>query len=51
MKNLKRDFITYLIKEEEMDGNSEEFELALGQWGSDSEDDLYYQEFLAFIKQ
>ena len=51
MNDTKKDFIKYLVKEEGLNANSAEYELALDQYGSDSEDDLFYSEFLDFFNK
>jgi hypothetical protein len=50
MKHTEIEYRTYLISEEGLRINSEEYELAKNQYESEMPDDLYYQNFLEYIK-
>lgn len=51
MINSERNFILWLVREEELNVNSAEFDEALRQYNMPDEDSYYYMDFLKFIEE
>ena len=49
MANTERNFILWLLREEELSANSAEFDEAVKQYGSGDTDSMYYLDFRQFI--